>query len=134
MIPPALVEIGQPVAKGNLNQLEGGAGNPGHLRVSNHHHFEPPSCQVGHKVHVKHRLVNVVHARHRVLGREDAAVFRIVSLGQRVAERRVEKFECLSCLVTGQQQNEGHERGVAQEDAEQGNEAPARRRSGSSLW
>ena len=119
MIPPALPEIRQPVPERHLNQLKSATDDPGHLRISNYHHLEPPAAQVSYKVHVKNRLVDVVHARHRVLGREDAAIFGVVALGELLAEGWMEDLEHFAGLVQWQQQHEGHERGVGEEDAEE---------------
>lgn len=103
VVPPALVEIWQPVTQRYLDKLKGATDDPGNLGVPDDHHLEPPAGQVSDEMHVKHSVVDVAHARHRVLWGENAAILSIVPLGQLVAKTWMENLENLPGFVQRQQ-------------------------------
>ena len=115
MVPPALVEIGEPVTERDLDEFEGAADNPRDFRVSNDHHLEPPTGQVSYEMHIEHGFVDITHAWNWMFWGENAAIFCIISFGQLIAQTWMENFEHFSSFIEWQQKNERHENWVCEE-------------------
>ena len=56
MIPPAFMEVWQPVSESEFKEFKDDGANPAHFGVSDDEHFEPPSKQMGHKVNIKNSI------------------------------------------------------------------------------
>lgn len=99
MVPPALVEVGQPVSEGDLEDFEAGRGHPADFEVADNHHFEPPAEEVGGKVDVHHSVIDVVELALRVIRRVERAVLRIRPLRQGLTKGWVKESEQLPSLI-----------------------------------
>ena len=80
MIPPALPEVGQPVPECNLQYFKYDAADPAQLHIPDDHHLEPPAEQMGCKVHIHCRVINIVHNVGRMLWCPNPAVISVTLL------------------------------------------------------
>lgn len=97
---PALVKVWQLVGKGDFPDLKEQTRRQREPEVAENERLAEPAEQVREHKLVVQRLVDVGKgAAARVVGRPDATVGRVVAIGQRLAERRVDKRKELSRVV-----------------------------------
>ena len=101
VVPPALVEVGQPVPERDLADLESDRARPRHVPVAHDQELAPPAEEVCDEVHIEDGIAEVGAGRCRVLRGEEAAVFAVAALGKGNAQVVVEDAKGLPGLIDG---------------------------------
>lgn len=96
-----------------LDELKRSTDDPSNLGVSNYHHLEPPSCQMGDEMNIKHCVFDVKHAAFGVFWCENTAIICVGSFCKRISLSWVENLEHVACLFNWQNQDECHENAVS---------------------
>lgn len=111
MIPPALVEVWQPVAESQLQEFEYNRANPAYLCVSNDQNFKPPSKEMSEKMHIIN-IVPKVRNWIQILWGVQSAVGCIVLLWQVHSKLCIIVFEELPCFLQRQESKVDHKEPV----------------------
>lgn len=98
MVPPALVEVGQPMTEGDLEDLEEHTADPAHLDISDDHHLKPPTKEVCQEMSIK-GIPYVIELIGWVLRSINRTIFGIVLLRKGLAKTRVEEFEDVAGIL-----------------------------------
>jgi hypothetical protein len=110
MVPPAFPEIRQPVSEGDLKELEGNTANPASFYISNDHHLEPPTEQVGNEVNVHCGIPNVGYHVVWVIRSEKPAVLSVAFFRQWLSKLRVKELEYGSSFLQWLEEKIDHEK------------------------
>lgn len=101
VVPPALVEVGEPVAESDLADFEANRACPGNIPVAHDEELTPPAQEVGDKMNIKNSIAKVCAWGGWVLWSEETAVFAIAALRQGSAQVVVEDAKRVPCLIDG---------------------------------
>ena len=101
VVPPALVEVREPVAESDLADFEADRACPGNIPVAHDQELTPPAKEVGDEMNIKDSIAEVCAWGCRVLRSEETAVFAIASLRQGSAQVVVEDAKRIPCLIDG---------------------------------
>ena len=86
MVPPTFPKVWKPVSECYFKELKSNAAYPAHQGVTDNHHFEPPTQQVGDKVNIYCRIINVSKAVHRVFWSVQPTIFGVALLRERLSK------------------------------------------------
>ena len=101
VIPPALVEVGEPVTEGDLTDFEADRACPGNIPVAHDKELTPPAQEVGDEMNIKDSIAEVCAWGRWVLRSEETAVFAIAALWQGSAQIVIEDAKRVPRLIDG---------------------------------
>ena len=121
LVPPALLEVGEDVLRGDLQALEPDRNEPQNAPVAEDERFPDPAQEVGKNEDVSEDVLDVLEVV-RVLWNVDSAVGSVITVGQRGAQIGVEELHELAGIVRRKRQDEQKQTFV--EDGDGKNDLP----------